>query len=122
MENRHALLRRFRKADGAFLGTIPVEAGSKPWRTIDELGPIAATFLYGGKLLPAAEGWCHLPANPLEFRLYSTEGRPLGVYRPALRRFRPVSFDELRSSGRRPLHELDRVMGAVRLPDGRVVV
>lgn len=122
LENRHVLLRRFRKADGAFLGAIPVEAGSRPWRKADELGRGVDALLSGGKLLPAARGWSHLPVNPLEFRLYSSDGRPLGIFRPLLRRFRNVSFDELRSSGRPPLHEIDYVMGAVRLPDGRIVV
>ncbi len=101
LENRHVLLRRFRKADGAFLGAIPAEAGSRPWRKADELGRGVDALLYGGKLLPAARGWSHLPVNPLEFRLYSSDGRPLGIFRPAVK-LPPVSSFSMRSWSRSP--------------------
>jgi len=117
------LLRRFRKADGTFLGALPVQAGRRPWQTFAELGDLRARLLVSGSLVALDEGLLYIPQNPLEFRLYGNQGQLVDVRRPFVQHFRSVDLDHLASaSGPGLLQELDWVMSALALPDRKLVV
>jgi hypothetical protein len=117
------LLRRFRKADGTFLGAVPLEAGRRPWSSFTELGDLRAQLLVNGSLVPFGDGLLYIPANPLELRRYGSQGQPVDTQRPLVRRFRSVDLDHFSSSnGPGVLAELDWVMNALPLPDGKILV
>ncbi|HFB98203.1 MAG TPA: hypothetical protein ENJ62_03600 [Bryobacterales bacterium] len=107
-------LRMFDIAAGCEIGPLdldlPVFVGRRPQRLVTE-----------GSLIwdPARREFLCLPANPLRFWRYDTDGRFLGAVSPPVFTFHDADPARV---GPGDFRNVDRVFNAVRLPGGRFVL
>jgi len=107
-------LRMFDLSTGRLIGPLaldlPVFVARRPQRLVTE-----------GSLVwdPARREFLYLPANPLRFWRYDTEGRFLGAVTPPVFTFHDADRAQV-SPG--DFRNVDRIFNAVRLPDGRFVL